>query len=97
MLFSWHDAEHYSPSNPVPGGVPDLVNIMIGMFYSGSPYLGQMETMPPGTHTPTQCGEYYITSHNHALFQLAAFGQVMSGPITYLRVDPPIGPGNTCP
>ncbi len=97
VLFSWHDAEHYSPSNPVPGGVPDLVNIMIGMFYSGSPYLGQMETMPPGTNTLNQCGEYYIISHNHALFQLDAFGQVMSGPITYLRVDPPLGPGNTCP
>ena len=97
VLFSWHDAEHYSPSNPVPGPVPDLVNIMIGMFYSGSPYLGQMETMPPGTNTLNQCGEYYIISHNHALFQLDAFGQTMSGPITYLRVDPPLGPGNTCP
>ena len=21
---------------------------MLGMFYSGSPYLGQMETLPPG-------------------------------------------------
>jgi FtsP/CotA-like multicopper oxidase with cupredoxin domain len=95
-LFKWYDAEGYNPTTkPVPSTVPDLVNIMIGMFYSGSPYLGQMETMPPGTNTLNQCGEYYIISHNHALFQLDAFGQVMSGPITYLRVDPPTP--NTCP
>ncbi len=95
VIFKWHDAEGYSPSNQVPVPVPDLVNVMIGMFYSGSPYLGSMETMPPGTNTLNQCGEYYIISHNHALFQLDAFGQTMSGPITYLRVDPPLP--NNCP
>jgi FtsP/CotA-like multicopper oxidase with cupredoxin domain len=90
VLFKWHDAENYSPSNPVPVTLPDLVNLTIGMFYSGSPYLGYQETMPPGISTLNQCGEYYIISHNHALFQLDAFGQTMSGPITYLRVDPPL-------
>lgn len=96
VLFKWHDAESYDPvNNPVPVTVPDLGNLTIGMFYSGSPYLGQMQTMPPGISTLNQCGEYYIISHNHALFQLDAFGQVMSGPITYLRIDPP--QPNTCP
>jgi FtsP/CotA-like multicopper oxidase with cupredoxin domain len=95
VIFSWHDAENYNPTtNPVPVTVPDLVNIMVGMFYGGSPYLGVTETMPPGVSTLNQCGEYYIISHNHALFQLDAFGQTMSGPITYLRVDPPLP--NTC-
>jgi FtsP/CotA-like multicopper oxidase with cupredoxin domain len=95
-IFKWYDAEGYSPANPVPvATMPDLVNMMLGMFYSGSPYLGQMETLPPGTNTLNQCGEYYIISHNHALFQLDAFGQTMSGPITYLRVDPPLP--NNCP
>jgi FtsP/CotA-like multicopper oxidase with cupredoxin domain len=95
VLFKWHDAENYSPANPVPVTIPDLVNMTIGMFYSGSPYLGVQETMPPGISTLNQCGEYYIISHNHALFQLDAFGQTMSGPITYLRVDPP--QPNNCP
>jgi FtsP/CotA-like multicopper oxidase with cupredoxin domain len=96
VLFKWHDAESYDPvNNPVPVTVPDLANVTIGMFYSGSPYLGQMETMPPGVSTLNQCGEYYIISHNHALFQLDAFGQTMSGPITYLRIDPP--QPNNCP
>ena len=96
VIFSWHDAEGYNPTtHPIPVVVPDLVNIMVGMFYGGSPYLGVTETMPPGVSTLNQCGEYYIISHNHALFQLDAFGQVMSGPITYLRVDPPLP--NNCP
>jgi FtsP/CotA-like multicopper oxidase with cupredoxin domain len=96
VLFKWHDAESYDPvTNPITVTIPDLTNVTIGMFYSGSPYLGQKETMPPGISTLNQCGEYYIISHNHALFQLDAFGQTMSGPITYLRIDPPLP--NNCP
>lgn len=95
-IFKWYDAEGYnSLTNPVPVASPDLVNLTLGMFYSGSPYLGEMQTMPPGMNTLNQCGEYYIISHNHALFQLDSFHMVMSGPITYLRVDPP--QPNTCP
>jgi FtsP/CotA-like multicopper oxidase with cupredoxin domain len=96
VIFKWYDAENYNPdTNPVPVLPPDLVNMRLGMFFSGSPYLGHLETMPPGVTTLNECGEYYIISHNHALFQLDAFGQTMSGPITYLRVDPP--QPNTCP
>jgi len=96
VLFAWHDAEAYDPvTNPVNVTVPDLNNVTIGMFYSGSPYLGYQQTMPPGTTTLNQCGEYYIISHNHALFQLDAFGQTLAGPITYLRIDPPLP--NNCP
>ena len=91
VIFKWHDAENYSTANPVTVTDPDLVNMTIGMFYSGSPYLGVQQTMPPGISTLNQCGEYFIISHNHALFQLDAFGQTMSGPITYLRIDPPGG------
>jgi FtsP/CotA-like multicopper oxidase with cupredoxin domain len=96
VLFAWHDAEAYDPiTNPVNVTLPDLANVTIGMFYSGSPYLGQQVTMPPGTTTLNQCGEYYIISHNHALFQLDAFGQTLAGPLTYLRIDPPLP--NNCP
>ena len=96
VLFKWYDAEAYDPvTNPVDVTVPDLANVTIGMFYSGSPYLGYQQTMPPGTTTLNQCGEYYIISHNHALFQLDAFGQTLAGPITYLRIDPPLP--NNCP
>jgi FtsP/CotA-like multicopper oxidase with cupredoxin domain len=96
VLFKWYDAEQYNATtNPVPVTIPDMANQTIGMFYSGSPYLGTLGVLPPGVQTLNQCGEYYIISHNHALFQLDAWGQTMAGQITYLRVDPP--QPNNCP
>jgi FtsP/CotA-like multicopper oxidase with cupredoxin domain len=89
VIFKWYDAESYSPSNPVPVTVPDLANQSIGVFYSGSPYLGTKATLPPGIQSSNQCGEYYIISHNHALFQITSWGTNMTGPITYMRIDPP--------
>jgi FtsP/CotA-like multicopper oxidase with cupredoxin domain len=96
VLVKWYDAEGYDETtNPVPVTIPDIANQTIGMFWSGSPYLGKQGPMPPGVSTLNQCGEYYIISHNHALFQLDAWGMTMAGQITYLRVDPPLP--NNCP
>ncbi len=89
VLFKWYDAEHYSTSNPVPVTVPDLANSVIGTFYSGTPYLGTKKTLPTGTASLNQCGEYYVIAHNHALFQITSWGATMTGPITYMRIDPP--------
>ena len=89
VRFSWHDAENYSETNPVPVTTPSLANSFIGTFYSGSPYLGRQEKLPTGTPTLNQCGEYYIISHNHALYQITSWGATMTGPITYMRIDPP--------
>jgi FtsP/CotA-like multicopper oxidase with cupredoxin domain len=95
VLFKWYDAEGYdADTNPVPVTVPGLANQEIGMFYSGSPYLGKTETLPPGIQTLNQCGEYYIISHNHALFQITSWGVNMTGPITYMKIVPPAP--NTC-
>ncbi len=89
VIFRWYDAENYSASNPVPVDVPDLSNSEIGTFYSGTPYLGSRKALPPGIQTLNQCGEFYIISHNHALFQITSWGANMTGPITYMRIDPP--------
>ncbi len=107
VIFKWFDAESYngdeflpdgvtpnSDYNPVPVTIPDMANQVIGVFYSGSPYLGKSEVLPTGTPTLNQCGEYYIISHNHALFQITSWGANMTGPITYMRIDPPLP--NTC-
>jgi len=96
VLFRWYDAEAYSPtSNPVPVTIPDPANLQLGPWYSGSPYLGELGPLPPNANTLNQCGEYYVISHNHALFQITAWGMTMAGPITYVRVDPPLP--NACP
>ncbi|MBM6400014.1 multicopper oxidase domain-containing protein [Phycicoccus sonneratiae] len=94
VLYKWYDAEDYSPSNPVSVTVPSLANQVVGTFYSGSPYLGDTKELPPGVQTLNQCGEFYIISHNHALFQITSWGVNMTGPITYMRIEPP--EPNTC-
>ena len=48
VLFDWKDNEDYSPANPVPVTYPDLQNLTIGAFYSGSPYLGVQEAHAAG-------------------------------------------------
>jgi len=96
VIFKWYDAEGYDEmTNPVPMTIPQQANMEFGMFWSGNPYLGMMGSMPPGMSTLNECGEYYIISHNHALYQITSWGVVMSGPITYLRIDPP--KPNMCP
>ena len=89
VIFRWYDAEDYSETNPVPVTIPNLANMVYGQFYSGGPYLGTPGTLPVGGEGLNQCGEYYIISHNHALYQLDAWGVTMAGPITYMRIDPP--------
>ena len=90
-LFTWQDAEAYSASNPVPVTIPDILDMLFGTFFSGSPYLGSQGEIPVGTTVQNQCGEYYHIAHNHALYQLTSWGAVMTGMGTYTRIDPPTG------
>jgi FtsP/CotA-like multicopper oxidase with cupredoxin domain len=97
-LFSWRDAENWDPvDNPIPVEIPQLQNLVYGTFYSGSPYLGNLSTLPVGMQALNQCGEYYHIAHSHALQQITAWGMVLSGHITFTRIDPPDGPDNLCP
>jgi FtsP/CotA-like multicopper oxidase with cupredoxin domain len=91
VLFRWYNKEEYSTSNPITVTDPGWQNLQFGPYYSGSPYLGEIGPMPPGFSSMSQCGEYYIISHNHALFQLTSWGVPMTGPGTFMRVDPPGG------
>ncbi len=96
VLFQWHDAEGYnSQNNPVPVTVPGVTELQYGQFYSGSPYLGEQGPLPIGANSLNMCGEYYIIAHNHALYQITAWGVTMASQITYVRVDPPLP--NNCP
>jgi FtsP/CotA-like multicopper oxidase with cupredoxin domain len=91
-LFHWHNREGYDETtNPVPVTDPGWQNLAYGMFYSGSPYLGKMGPMPPGMTSQDECGEFYIIAHNHALHQFTSWGVPMTGPATFMRVDPPGG------
>ncbi len=89
-LFHWHNRENYNAGN-LPVTDPGWNNLQYGMYYSGSPFLGEMGPMPPGMTSQVECGEFYIIAHNHALHQLTSWGVPMTGPGTFMRVDPPGG------
>lgn len=96
ILYRWVDVEKYNPvTNPIPVTIPQLQDLAVGQWYSGSPYLGQTDNLPVGTQAFNQCGEYYHLAHNHALHQITAWGVVLSGQITFARIDPPLP--NQCP
>jgi len=95
-LFAWWDSEQWDPeTNPIPVTIPQLQNLTFGTFYSGSPYLGTAGDLPVGSQVLNACGEYYHIAHNHALQQITAWGIVLSGHITFTRIDPPLP--NECP
>jgi FtsP/CotA-like multicopper oxidase with cupredoxin domain len=91
-LFRWYDPDSYDPdTNPVTVDIPSPVDVGFGPLYSGSPYLGQQGTFPVDFTTLNECGEYYVISHVHALHKITSWGTPMTGPITFLRIDPPGG------
>jgi FtsP/CotA-like multicopper oxidase with cupredoxin domain len=95
-LYNWIDVEKWNPiDNPIPVVIPQLLDLTVGQFYSGSPYLGYKDALPVGTQALNQCGEYYHIAHNHSLHQITAWGVVLSGHITFARIDPPLP--NDCP
>jgi hypothetical protein len=97
-LFVWTDVEGWDPdTNPIPVTIPQLQNLTFGTFYSGSPYLGNTDNLPVGHQALNSCGEYYHIAHNHALQQITAWGVVLSGHITFTRIDPPVSESQNCP
>jgi FtsP/CotA-like multicopper oxidase with cupredoxin domain len=94
-IFSWKDVYGWNPEGPeIPVAIPGEQNLVFGPFY-GSPYLGNQESLPVGTTSYNQCGEFYHIAHNHALQQITGWAVVLIGQVTFTRIDPPLP--NNCP
>jgi len=94
FLLRWDDSDGWSPANPLPVPPPNYRNVFFkdgNTYYSGSPYLGYMGTLPTGTVSQNVCGEWYFPLHSHALNEFTNFDQGFGGMATLLRVDPPGG------
>lgn len=109
LLVRWINEQEFTPvSNPpAPGDNPLPPQIALEQqnvdfkggktFYSGSPYLGVMDTdfLPPGTTTFNECGELYYPWHSHALNEFVNFDEATGGMATLWRINPPAP--NACP
>jgi hypothetical protein len=91
VTFVWTNVEDYQDVNGkrVPVPVPGMRNLTDGELWSGSPYLGDQQTLNPGNVGNDQCGEYYHVVHSHDLPQATNYGATFGGMLTLIRVDPP--------
>ncbi len=92
QTYEYVNQEHFDASNnPIPVTVPQLQNLTFkdnATYYSGSPYLGQQGSLPVGTTSYNECGEYYMVMHSHALNEVANFDTSFGGMLTLERIDP---------
>jgi FtsP/CotA-like multicopper oxidase with cupredoxin domain len=94
VTYDWRDIEKFSPTNPIPVALPQQQNLTYkdsATWFSGSPYLGLKGSLPVGTTSYNQCGEYYQVWHSHALNEAANWDTGFGGMFTLERIDPPGG------
>ena len=80
------DCDH---GKPLPVALPNLADLTIGAHYSGSPYLGQFGTLPPGTTTQNLHAGYYHMVHSHTELELTNDGLFPGGMAAMIIVEHP--------
>ncbi|MGE0081817.1 MAG: multicopper oxidase domain-containing protein [Thiohalomonadaceae bacterium] len=89
---SGHDVttREYCPDHekPFPVALPDLQDLTLGGFYSGSPFLGSMTTLPPGEGGLNPNGGMVFMWHSHTERELVNFDIFPGGMMTMLMIEP---------
>jgi hypothetical protein len=99
VLARFVNEQGFTPdTNPVPVAIPGTQNLTFkdnATWYSGSPYLGVQDDLPPVVVSFNECGELYFPWHSHALNEFVNFNEAFGGMATLWRVNPT--PPNSCP
>lgn len=74
---------------PLPVRLPDVMNLIAGPMYSGSPYLGTMGTLPPGEGGMNANAGYFYMWHSHTEMELINDNIFPGGMMTMMIVEPP--------
>ncbi len=72
-----------------PVVMPDNLSLTFGDMYSGSPYLGQLGSLPPGSGTQDLTGGYFYMWHSHTEKELTNYDIFPGGMMTMLVVEAP--------
>jgi hypothetical protein len=85
----------YCPDHgkPLPVVPANLQNILTGMMYSGSPYLGSAGQLPPGEGGFNVYGGYAFMWHSHAENELVNYNIFPGGMLTMALLVPPVSLG----
>ena len=73
----------------IPVTLPDLTNLAFGGFYSGSPYLGYLGSLPPGEGGLNPNAGFAFMWHSHTERELTNNDVFPGGMMTMLIVEPP--------
>jgi hypothetical protein len=74
---------------PIPVTLPDLSNLTFGGFYSGSPYLGALGSLPPGEGGLNPSAGFTYMWHSHTERELVNNDIFPGGMMTMLIIEAP--------
>ena len=72
-----------------PVTLPEQQNLDFGAFWSGSPFLGMMGTLPPGFGTMNMTGGYTYMWHSHNEKEMTNYDVFPGGMMTMLIIEAP--------
>lgn len=96
----------YAPDHgkPLPVALPDYRVLTFGAMYSGSPFLGHLGYIPPGSCNINTTGAYTYMWHSHKEKEMTTNNVFPGGMMTMLMIQPPdvpvggmMGPAFICP
>jgi FtsP/CotA-like multicopper oxidase with cupredoxin domain len=76
-------------NRPIPVTLPDLSNLTFGGFYSGSPYLGALGSLPPGEGGMNPDAGFTYMWHSHTERELVNNDVFPGGLMTMLIIEAP--------
>jgi FtsP/CotA-like multicopper oxidase with cupredoxin domain len=85
-------AEGGDHGKPFPVTLPNQLDLTNGEFWSGTPFLGQFGTLPPGTGGANLNGGYFHMWHSHSERELTNDDIFPGGMMTMLIIEPPAVP-----
>jgi hypothetical protein len=85
------DTHEYCPDHgkEIPVTLPDLTNLAFGGFYSGSPYLGFLGSLPPGEGGLNPDAGFAFMWHSHTERELVNNDVFPGGMMTMMIVEAP--------
>ena len=81
-------AQGLAPAQAVPVLMPSIETTIGGMFWSGSPYLGQSAPIPPGEGGFNPYNAFFFMWHSHAEREITSNDTFPGGMLTMLGVVP---------
>ena len=87
---STYEHEYCADHNkPLPVVLPEAQDLAFGGWWSGSPFMGDVEPLPPGEGGLNPYGGFFFMWHSHAEKELTNFDIFPGGMLSMMVVEPP--------